>query len=1369
MSSPRSVTGASKNYCRGFPAINNIKMTPPSAMGQFSSIRMYRPRCGIQDEASFRKHGIVDKYISISGSLARKAIPVDKCAPERLARIIADMRAFLDKYMGADPQQDLRNHLTVFPASVFEDFSEHGAQSCLLATCFAHAAEFELGSINFEDERKVDDYVGMLVYAKKVLKSEGHLKSVKAYIAPSVPERESEKLRNVLQNHGAAILSTPDVATHVIYPDYHGSKEHQTDDQVLVRVLRRGTYEGVDECFVHWMHHPDSFNDWIPKEDVLGHVYIPRPRRDNEQWHICSRWVRDLDAYNEWMNELDYEMPSTFDEYVGRPPLHPSSETRKLTSFSKIRLKLRITDKTRKELKLENDSGFKMVGLPTIGDQAGKENGNVDDDVIMFSDSSENSSSGIRDSEDDDINDGALSGSDKRRTREGSVREQIAVGNGVYMPSYSKWFEMKSVHEIERRALPEFFSGKFASKTENAYRDIRNFMVRTWRRNSTAYLSGTAARRHLAGDACSILRVHGLLEHWGLINYACPDAAPPPSFNPPPRPLPLHAGIEDDVAVRKSLRLLLDNGGKAELKDMKVLKYGKDGEPITAAPYGSVLIRESDKTGHSAQIAEKPAKEPIEYHCDSCGTDCSQLRFHCATKADIDLCALCYYNERYSSTMKHRDFIQMNCIQGGGEYDDADIWTESETLLLLEALEMYADNWQLVSEHVGSKGKNQCVVQFLRLPIEDSFLDNTLKRWWCEHPSQDKELPSPAEIMKEAGCRESALLAIASKGTAAKTYAGQPLVFGDQVSTIVPFASSLSSLAPPTMLKEITDGLDLENPKLHVRNPFKSFVEACFSDGLHAGEEVSLGLQRKAVTTDLYRELLRKVKIPADVLKSEYADTLSTAAYALLKHGSMQRHERTKLRFYASSCNLLRQVSSHKQMDLDTGNTSESQKSVMPNERGPSLKVSQAADATSSTAVAISSLAAAVVTAAQLRQAEDVEISRLRDVCMHTRLMMIKRKMKHLSDISEHEKLTYKYRKRRRVEDFDDRIRRKLLRIERESEMETEDAMRSVCSVDSEGLVPPLKVHKVRGSYGGIKCRTEFDGFEEILRKERLPDFSDELCLVAVDGDVMGNDSHEGEGEEIDREKGDEGDVDENAGEEDMDMIGSGEDADGNMEENMEGNAEEDKVHTNMEEEDIVVNGNGEDADGNIEEQIIVEEGNGENVDSNLVEEDIVLNMDAEGGDGKIEEGIVSEEAGEEGVDNTVDEGAVDGGVSVEGFDENANGENAAGKLEEDFVDGKVEDKDDVDDNVNEVIIEEEATAEDLRVDGDVNEENINELAIVEDDGARMEAEVEDGKVVDEGEALEGVDIDMRDVQSLQAVKEERIEIGRVGEGDMND
>lgn len=51
-------------------------------------------------------------------------------------------------------------------------------------------------------------------------------------------------------------------------------------------------------------------------------------------------------------------------------------------------------------------------------------------------------------------------------------------------------------------------------------------------------------------------------------------------------------------------------------------------------------------------------------------------------------------------------------------------WTDQETLLLLEGLELYRDDWNRVAEHVGSRTQDECILHFLRLPIEDLFLEH---------------------------------------------------------------------------------------------------------------------------------------------------------------------------------------------------------------------------------------------------------------------------------------------------------------------------------------------------------------------------------------------------------------------------------------------------------------------------------------------------------------------------------------------------------------------------------------------------------------------------------------------------------------------
>ena len=91
--------------------------------------------------------------------------------------------------------------------------------------------------------------------------------------------------------------------------------------------------------------------------------------------------------------------------------------------------------------------------------------------------------------------------------------------HAVVLPSYSRWFDMDLVHNVEKKALPEFFNSRNRSKTEAVYKDYRDFMINTYRLNPSEYLTVTACRRNLAGDVCAIMRVHAFLEQWGLINY----------------------------------------------------------------------------------------------------------------------------------------------------------------------------------------------------------------------------------------------------------------------------------------------------------------------------------------------------------------------------------------------------------------------------------------------------------------------------------------------------------------------------------------------------------------------------------------------------------------------------------------------------------------------------------------------------------------------------------------------------------------------------------------------------------------------------------------------------------------------------------
>lgn len=45
-------------------------------------------------------------------------------------------------------------------------------------------------------------------------------------------------------------------------------------------------------------------------------------------------------------------------------------------------------------------------------------------------------------------------------------------------------------------------------------------------------------------------------------------------------------------------------------------------------------------------------------------------------------------------------------------------WTEEEVHRLIEGIELHGDNWDNVAQHVGGRAPAECVIQFIRLPID---------------------------------------------------------------------------------------------------------------------------------------------------------------------------------------------------------------------------------------------------------------------------------------------------------------------------------------------------------------------------------------------------------------------------------------------------------------------------------------------------------------------------------------------------------------------------------------------------------------------------------------------------------------------------
>lgn len=64
----------------------------------------------------------------------------------------------------------------------------------------------------------------------------------------------------------------------------------------------------------------------------------------------------------------------------------------------------------------------------------------------------------------------------------------------VILPSCASWFNFEEIHEIEMKALPEYFCGKFPSKNPETYKEYRNFIINLYRENPNSYLTATGKK-----------------------------------------------------------------------------------------------------------------------------------------------------------------------------------------------------------------------------------------------------------------------------------------------------------------------------------------------------------------------------------------------------------------------------------------------------------------------------------------------------------------------------------------------------------------------------------------------------------------------------------------------------------------------------------------------------------------------------------------------------------------------------------------------------------------------------------------------------------------------------------------------------------
>ncbi|KAK5933847.1 hypothetical protein CgunFtcFv8_014296 [Champsocephalus gunnari] len=615
------------------------------------------------------------------GKNYKKYIQAEPPTNKSLSSLVVQLLQFQEEVFGRHVSNP---PLTKLPMKCFLDFKSGGSLCHILAAAYKFKSDQGWRRFDFQNPSRMDRNVEMFMTIEKSLVQNNCLSRPVIYLSSDIEPKLLGKLKDIIKRHQGSVTEEKASSSHVVVPIPTSLEEEEWIRPVMKR---------DKQVLLHWGYFPDGYDTWIPSSEIEATVEDPpspeKPRK------VHAKWILDLDQYNEWMNEEDYEVgegcpkrkrisAKTLTDEVTTPderrdkkpgsakkrkrspspsPTPPPQESKKKNTKKGPTTPYTKSKRGQREEEQEDPSKDLDEASPVPASEEGNtpktNNTKKDSDSTPVKggadlDEQEDESMETTGKEEEEgspsVKGEPVKGSD---LHEDNVTEQT---HHIIIPSYAAWFDYNSVHAIERRALPEFFNGKNKSKTPEIYLAYRNFMIDTYRLNPQEYLTSTACRRNLAGDVCAIMRVHAFLEQWGLINYQVDSESRPTPMGPPPTS---HFHVLADTP--SSLVPL---------------------QPKTSqTPATQQIISFPDK------VKEKPA----------------------------DLQNFGLRTDMYSK--------KTGPVKSKSTASSMREWSEQETLLLLEGLEMFKDDWNKVSEHVGSRTQDECILHFLRLPIEDPYLE----------------------------------------------------------------------------------------------------------------------------------------------------------------------------------------------------------------------------------------------------------------------------------------------------------------------------------------------------------------------------------------------------------------------------------------------------------------------------------------------------------------------------------------------------------------------------------------------------------------------------------------------------------------------
>uniref|UniRef100_A0A4W5QE13 SWI/SNF related BAF chromatin remodeling complex subunit C1 n=1 Tax=Hucho hucho TaxID=62062 RepID=A0A4W5QE13_9TELE len=610
----------------------------------------------------------IDSVRQWIGKHYKKYVQADSPSNKSLAGLVVQLLQFQEDAFGRRVNNPA---LTKLPTKSFLDFKAGGALCHILGSTYKFKSEQGWRRFDLQNPSRMDRNVEMFLNVEKTLVQNNCLTRPTVFLVPDMEQKQANKLKDIIKRHQGSITEDKSKATHHIYP----SPTQQEDDEWLRPVMRKDK-----QVLVHWGMYPDSYDTWVSTSDVEGDV--EDPPTSEKPWKVHAKWVLDTDAFNEWMNEEDYEVDENKKTVSFRQRIFPKEEESSRTPDRKER-KANAAGKKRR----------RSPSPPTTPAESRKKGVSWANFTDLLTSSPRRGHRGEEEEEEEDLT------KDMEDPSPVPSMEEVTLPKNVNPKKDSENTPVKggAVADLDDLEDDSVVSG--GKEEEEQGKAEVNRLIDSSEDNVTEQthhiiIPSYACIVCVLGGGVGLYFIYLAYRNFMIDTYRLNPQEYLTSTS-------CRRNLTGDVCAVMRVHAFLEQWG--------LVNYQVDAEsrPLPMGP---------PPTPHFNVLADTPSGlTPMHHRPPQIPSGQQMLNFPEKGKdKPSDMQNFGLRNDLYSKKNP-----KSKGTSGGRE------WTEQETLLLLEALEMYKDDWNKVSEHVGSRTQDECILHFLRLPIEDPYLENS--------------------------------------------------------------------------------------------------------------------------------------------------------------------------------------------------------------------------------------------------------------------------------------------------------------------------------------------------------------------------------------------------------------------------------------------------------------------------------------------------------------------------------------------------------------------------------------------------------------------------------------------------------------------